>query len=171
MDALLKRYAPALLPFAVAVAGIFTALGDANLGALTDWRTWAQVVIVLVTTAAVYLLALLPTGWRGAFKVGAPIVATLLTAAVAAVPTGEPLNKANLVLIATALFKIVATQLGVAIRLEPVKLDAVNAQGGTLVGTLSALSTHDALTEGDGLSDPRNAAASDAPKHLAGHSG
>jgi hypothetical protein len=168
MDALLKRYAPALLPFAVAVAGIFTALGDANLGALTDWRTWAQVVIVLVTTAAVYLLALLPTGWRGAFKVGAPIVATLLTAAVAAVPTGEPLNKANLVLIATALFKIVATQLGVAIRLEPVKLDARSTPAGT-VPVVTALGAHDALTEGDGLSNPRNAptTADDAPRHLA----
>jgi hypothetical protein len=170
MDALLKRYAPALLPFAVAVAGIFTALGDANLGALTDWRTWAQVVIVLVTTAAVYLLALLPTGWRGAFKVGAPILATLLTAAVAAVPTGEPLNKANLVLIATALFKIVATQLGVAIRLEPVKIDARATPAGA-VPVITALGVHDALTEGDGLSDPQNATTPDAPKHLAGHSG
>ncbi len=162
MDALLKRYAPALLPAFAAVVGIFTALGDANLGALTDWRTWVQVGIVLLTTAAVYVLKLLPTGWRGAYKVGAPIIAAMLTAAVAAVPTGEPLNKANLILIGVAIVKILVTWLGVAIRLEPVKIDARATAAGT-VPIITALGATDALEEGDGLADPSNA----PPKHLA----
>lgn len=162
MDALLKRYAPALLPAFAAVVGIFTALGDANLGALTDWRTWVQVGIVLLTTAAVYVLKLLPAGWRGAYKVGAPILAALLTAAVAAVPTGEPLNKANLVLIGTAIVKVLLTWLGVAIRLEPIKVDATSTPAGQ-VPVITVLGANDALEEGDGLADPSNA----PPKHLA----
>jgi hypothetical protein len=165
MDSLMKRYAPSLLPLLVMVGGVFTAAGDASAASLTDWRTLAQIGVLLATTGATYVLGLLPVGWRGAWKVGAPILGAVLSFLIATIGTDWHPSRTNVILVIVGVVKIIATQLGVAIRLDPVKAVAVPAAGvdPTSPAPTAVVGAGDAVVDGDGLADPN------APKRIPEH--
>lgn len=160
-----SRYASALLPLLVGVFGILQAAQAAGTGTLLDWQTITQVVLLLVGTGVVYWLPLVDARWQGAAKTGAAIVFAVLSAAVAIVPDGH-FTKANAILVLTAIVKAVATELGVQIRTDAVKVtDQREAAGVPDISSLPAVAHTDLVP----FDDPDEMPA-DVPKHLAGKS-
>ncbi|WFR66652.1 hypothetical protein P9139_18180 [Curtobacterium flaccumfaciens] len=121
MNTLFSRYATTLLPLGVAILGVLQAAQAAGKSTLFDWQTITQIVLLLVGTGVVYWLPLVASRWQGAFKTGAAIVFAIVSAVVAVAPDGH-FTKANGILVVTAVFKALATELGVQIRVDSARV-------------------------------------------------
>lgn len=120
MNTTLVRYGAALLPLGIAVLGVLDAANRAGT-ALLGWQTILQIIVLLATTGAALWLPLVSGPWAGALKTGAGIVGAIASALIATIPTGGEFTTATLILVLTAVFKAVATEIGVQIRLDAAK--------------------------------------------------
>lgn len=119
MSALVTRYGTTLLPLFVALAGVFTTAADSTTGTLLTWSAIMQAVLLFLSTGTDYWLPLVDSRWRGAAKTGASIVFVLLSAAVTAwTATDGHVTKANVLLLATAVFKALVTEIATWIRVD-----------------------------------------------------
>jgi hypothetical protein len=128
MSATLTRYGAALLPLGVLVLGVFDAAQSTGTN-LIGWQTITQLVLLLATTGAAFVLKLVPGKWAGALKTGAAVVGAIVSALVAVVPDGH-FTTATLILFLTAALKAVAVQFGVSIRTDAATIDARETPAG-----------------------------------------
>jgi hypothetical protein len=111
----LQRYAPSVLSFLVLVVGGLQAVVAE--GPVT-WVALAQLAVLTATSATTWLVPLAGPRWRGAAKVGLEILGAVVTLALPFIAAGG-ITPAEALLVAVAVIKVVASQLGVAIRLDP----------------------------------------------------
>lgn len=179
MNATITRYATTLLPLGVAILGVLQAAQEANKATLFDWQTITQIVLLLVGTGVVYWLPLVDARWKGAFKTGAALVFAVVSAVVAVAPDGH-FTKANGILVVTAVFKALATELGVQIRVDAArvastpdtaKVGLTRAEGKALEGlTVNGYSVDEqptAIEPGAGEAEQPGTVGDDQPKHRA----
>jgi hypothetical protein len=120
MNTTITRYAPALLPLAVLVLGVFDAAQKTGTS-LLGWQTITQLILLLATTGVAFWLKLVPGKWAGALKTGAAIIGAIVSALVAVVPDGH-FTQATWILFLTAAVKAIAVQVGVSIRVDAAKV-------------------------------------------------
>lgn len=118
MNTTLNRYAPALLSFLVLVFGGLQAAVAS--GPLT-WVVLAQLAVLTLTTATTYLVPLVGETWRGKVKTGVELVGVVLVLLLPYIAVGR-ITAAEVLLVAVAVIKAGAAQLGVIIRTDPVPL-------------------------------------------------
>ena len=139
MSTILQKYAPILLPFLIlVVGGLQTAFPQDE---PINWVNVLQFAILVVGAIGTYLVRLLPSGWQGALKTGIAIIATILAALVPFVVPGGFASDASWQLILVGVFQALTTELGVAIRTDP-----VNSQGVTPDPTSVPKGDHVAVT-------------------------
>jgi hypothetical protein len=164
VSALVTRYGTTLLPLFVALAGVFTTAADSTTGTLLTWSTIVQAVLLFLSTGTDYWLPLVDRRWRGAAKTGASIVFVLLSAAVTAWSvTDGHVTKANVLLLATAVFKALVTEVATWIRVDAKRVvDATATPEGQVpvITTLPTIGTDESEQSGTIPEEPRHLAES-----------
>jgi hypothetical protein len=111
----LQRFAPSLLTFLVLVVGGLQAA--VSQGPITP-LVGAQLAVLSITTFTTWLVPLLDIKWRGGFKTGLELVGVAITVALPFIANGT-ITPAEALLVAVAVIKAGAAELGVQIRTDP----------------------------------------------------
>jgi hypothetical protein len=133
-QSLLARYAPALLPLAVAILGPLQLYMSDN--QFTAEEVWLFIAAA-AAAAGTWAVPLLKTGWAGALKVGLNLLVVLAGIVIPLIP-GNDWSFSIIVGIGLALLQAVAAEIGVSVRLDAQKpvIDSRNDPG---VPTITSL--------------------------------
>jgi len=144
MNSTLQRYAAVLLPFFVLTVGAT----DTVLKHPGDLTVTVPFAILVLGAIGTYVAKLLDAKWQGGLKTGIAIATTILSAVLPFILPGGFDPAVSVPVIIVAVLNALATQLGVAIRVDPV-LATANAAGVHNISSLPA--PHPALSSSDYL--------------------
>src|SRR4051812_3779564 len=105
-----NRYAAAIISILITVIGAVAALNQVS------WPIIVQLAILTATSVTTYLVPLLPTGYRGAVKVGLEAVGALLTAIIPFVIAGT-ITGPQIAIVLLAVLKARGAHVGAQARL------------------------------------------------------
>lgn len=127
IQSLVAKYAPALLPMAIAlVGGLQVAMADNDFTAQEVWQFVALAAGAIVTWA----VPLLDARWAGALKVAANVLAAVAVLLADMLTNGSiTWNATTIIFVSMAALQALSAEIGVGIRLDAVKpvLDAREA--------------------------------------------
>lgn len=135
MQTIFQRWGSGIVSFLIAIATGVSALSLTPFSWIVLW----QLIPIVVTGSLTWLIPLASGKWKGAFKTGLDIL-SLIAVIILPFAISGTWTRANIILIAIALLKGVATEIGVQIRLDPVVAPSagivVTADGHTYSGVL-----------------------------------
>jgi hypothetical protein len=120
---ILKRYGAGLLAILITLVTAFVAIP----ASIYSPEVILGLAIVGLQAVATFGLPLVDGPWRGALKTGVSVILAILAAVIPLVSTGE-LNPTQIGVVVLAGLNVLASELGVAIRVDPKIVDP-NAAG------------------------------------------
>jgi hypothetical protein len=159
---LFQKYAPAIFTFLTLVFGGLQAASSSGFGVVVS----LQFAVLIVTSATTYVLPILTRfRWSGALKTGLEILGVVATVLIPFAVNGS-ITRDQVLLIAVAVIKALATEFGVQIRTAD--LSPIAAAKSTGVFDISSLTPLDEATTPDPALVPVDAGSADpGPKHAA----
>lgn len=120
----LNRYLAGLLSLIVTLLTAFVAIPESQ---WADPVTVVQFVALAVSTITAVFLPLLTGPWAGALKTGSAVILAVIGALVPLIAQGGHLNVTQIALLVLAGLNALAIQLGVSIRIDDVRQQAITS--------------------------------------------